>query len=93
MSILKGEVEDCGQHLGSQIHRNFVNPVEGLARRQTVQNIRHALSNQAFQISQIARRHDTLHGCALHVMNRRVHRNKLAHREVVAIVADGDGRF
>ena len=58
-----------------------------------VQNIRHALSNQAFQISEVSRRHDTLYGCALHVMKRWIYGNELPYRKLVAIVADGDSRL
>ena len=93
MPIFKRKVKDRGQHLCRQVDRDFLDPVERLANGEAVQNIADTLSNQRFHISQIARRHHTLHGGALYVVNRWVHRDKLADGQVITIVTDSDRGF
>ena len=90
MPIFKRKVKDRGQHLCRQVDRDLFNPVERLANGEAVQNIADTLPDQTFHLGQIARRHHTLSGGALHVVNRWVHGNKLSNRQVITVVTNGD---
>lgn len=89
-AILPGEVEQGRQHLGGQLDRDPVDPVESLAHRQVVEDLADPASDQALHQGQVVRRDDRADHLALRVMLGRVHRNEHRQREFFVLVEDGD---
>ena len=93
MPLLLGKIKKCGQHLGGQVDRHPVYPVEGLTHGQSIQGFPGTLTNQQFKLPQVAGRHYSLHSTALVVVQRRIGGNEHLHRHVGLGVEDGNGRL
>ncbi len=88
--LVEGKVEQGRQHLGGQFDRHPVDPVEGLAPGQGVQDRGRPLANDRLHIGQVGRRDDRADGLALGVVPRRVHGDEAGPAQFGPRIADGD---
>ena len=88
--LLEREVEQRRQHLGGQVDRHMLHPVEGFAARQAVQHAAGAFAYGAGQVLQVPRRDDRRNGLALLVVLRRIHGNEAGTPEIHRQVAQHD---
>ncbi|WP_343227909.1 hypothetical protein [Sphingopyxis soli] len=90
MPVLEGEIEQGRQHLGGEFDRNPLDPVEGFANRQLVENSGRPRPDQTLHLRKISRADDRRDHFALMIVLGRIHRDKHRKRVFGVVVEDRD---
>ena len=88
MTIFPRKIKQGGQHLGGQLNRHPIDPIKGLADRQTVQDRADPLTDEHLKILQPPRRNRRRRRPPLHIMLGRVHGDEVQGRKALRIVAN-----
>jgi hypothetical protein len=82
-ALLVGKVEERCEHAGRELDRHPIDPLEGLASRQAVQNLDDSLADQRLEHFQVSRRCHGLNDLTVRVVPLSVHRDEAGlEREV-----------
>ena len=90
VAVFEREVEERGEHLGGQLFRDMLDPVDLFTDWQCIQNGADALADQCLDIAELRWRHSRLDRLTLDVMYRRILRNEHGGIEIVRRVANHD---
>jgi len=90
-ALLVGEIEQRRQHARRELDGHAVDPVEGLADRQALEDLDDPLADQRLEMDQVARRSDRLHHLPMGIVLRPVHGDEpRLQREVGVGIAHHD---